>query len=79
MNEDIYVELRKNVKEFVQREVEPISHKMDDEDYFPEDVFRKMGEMGYLGITIPDESFGTYSSFCSFEPFLYRLSSVRLL
>ncbi len=55
MNEDIYVELRKNVKEFVQREVEPISHKMDDEDYFPEDVFRKMGEMGYLGITIPEE------------------------
>ncbi len=58
-DQEIYTELRKNVREFVSREVEPIAMKMDAEDYFPEDVFRKMGEMGYLGITIPEEYGGS--------------------
>ena len=37
------------IREFVQREVEPVAKKMDLEDYFPEKVFRNMGKMGYLG------------------------------
>ena len=57
--EQIYSELRKNVREFVSRYVEPIANKMDLEDYFPIDIFRKMGQMGYLGITIPEEFGGT--------------------
>ena len=55
VEEEIYEELRNNVREFVQREVEPIAKKMDLEDYFPEKVFRNMGKMGYLGITVGEE------------------------
>ena len=55
VEEEIYDELRNNVREFVQREVEPIAKKMDLEDYFPEKVFRNMGKMGYLGITVGEE------------------------
>ena len=58
-DQEIYNELRKNVREFVIREVEPVTMKMDSDDYFPEEVFRKMGEMGYLGITIPEEYGGS--------------------
>ncbi len=58
-DEEIFSELRLNVREFVRREVEPIAIKMDREDYFPEDVFRKMGHMGYLGITVPEEYGGS--------------------
>jgi isovaleryl-CoA dehydrogenase len=54
-NDEIYSDLRKNIREFVQKEVEPIAKKMDIEDYFPIETFKKMGEMGYLGITIPEE------------------------
>jgi Acyl-CoA dehydrogenases len=58
-NAEIYDDLRKNVREFVQREVEPIAIKMDIEDFFPVDVFKKMGAMGYLGISIDQEYGGT--------------------
>ncbi len=58
-NAEIYDDLRKNVREFVLREVEPIAIRMDIEDFFPIDVFKKMGAMGYLGISIDQEYGGT--------------------
>ncbi|MCL4345738.1 MAG: acyl-CoA dehydrogenase family protein [Candidatus Thermoplasmatota archaeon] len=58
-DQDIFSELRKNVRDFVAQKVEPLALKMDREDYFPEDVFKEMGRMGYLGITIPEEYGGT--------------------
>jgi isovaleryl-CoA dehydrogenase len=50
---------RESVKEFSRREVSPIASRMDREDYFPIDVFRKMGEAGFLGTTIPEEYGGS--------------------
>lgn len=58
-NAEIYDDLRKNVREFVLREVEPIAIRMDIEDFFPIEVFKKMGTMGYLGISIDQEYGGT--------------------
>jgi len=38
----------KTVKEFSRREIEPLSEKIDREDWYPRDLVRKMGELGYL-------------------------------
>ncbi|MEM0174177.1 MAG: acyl-CoA dehydrogenase family protein, partial [Sulfolobaceae archaeon] len=43
--EDIILE---SVKEFSKREIEPISEKIDREDWYPRELVRKMGELGYL-------------------------------
>ncbi|BAB60434.1 isovaleryl-CoA dehydrogenase precursor [Thermoplasma volcanium GSS1] len=51
--------LRNSIKEFVKKEVEPIRMKIDREDYFPVDVFKEMGKLGYLGVTIPQEYGGS--------------------
>ena len=51
--------LRQSVREFVRKEVLPLAVKIDQDDYFPVDVFRKMGAMGYLGVTIPPEYGGS--------------------
>lgn len=51
--------LRQSIREFVLKDVEPIASRIDNEDYFPEPIFRKMGRMGYLGITVPTEYGGS--------------------
>ncbi len=52
---DEHEHLRLTVRKFVEREVAPIAARMDEEDYFPEDVFRKMGQLGFTGMLIPEE------------------------
>ncbi len=49
------VELRSTVRRFVRNEVSPVADRMDREDYFPRDVFARLGEQGILGSTIPTE------------------------
>ena len=36
-------------------ELHPLWQKMDEEDWFPEEQFRKLSEIGVLGITAPEE------------------------
>jgi len=47
--------LRKTVKEFVEKEIVPIAAEIDEQDIFPEELFQKMGQMGYNGIFVPRE------------------------
>lgn len=49
--------LRETVRAFVQNEVEPQAAKFDREERFNLELFRKMGELGLLGVTV-DPDFG---------------------
>ncbi len=40
---------------FARQELYPLAAKMDDEEWWPEDVFEKIGAAGYFGITAPEE------------------------
>jgi isovaleryl-CoA dehydrogenase len=51
------LDLREAARHFARKEIAPVAERMDREDYFPKDVFRRLGEHGFLGITIP-EKFG---------------------
>ena len=50
--------LRRAVREFVKSEVEPQAEACDREERFNLDLFRKLGEMDLLGITVGDEHGG---------------------
>ncbi|WP_421793699.1 acyl-CoA dehydrogenase family protein [Hydrocarboniphaga effusa] len=42
---------------FAQAEFYPLAQRMDDEEWWPSEIFPKLGENGYLGVTAP-ERFG---------------------
>lgn len=47
--------LAESLREFVAREVEPQAAEHDRAERFNHDLFRKAGELGLLGVTIPEE------------------------
>jgi isovaleryl-CoA dehydrogenase len=40
---------------FSRAELYPLSEKMDNEEWWPDEAFPKLGEIGYLGITVAEE------------------------
>src|SRR5450759_3389142 len=54
LGEDIDA-LRDAVHEFAQKEIAPRAAALDKNDQFPVDLWRKMGELGVLGITVGEE------------------------
>ena len=47
--------LRDAVRDFAQAEIAPLAAEADRSDQFPMPLWRKMGELGVLGITVPEE------------------------
>jgi len=47
--------IRKAARDFAQKEIAPIAAEFDESGEFPIETIRKMGEMGFMGIEIPEE------------------------
>ena len=58
LGEDIDL-LRKSVHGFAEKEIAPRADKIDRDNLFPADLWKKFGEMGLLGVTIPVEYGGS--------------------
>ena len=55
--------LRDQVQAFVAAELAPRAAQIDKDNLFPADMWRKFGDMGLLGITVPEEYGGTGLSY----------------
>ena len=68
---DTHHEWRRQLRRFVEKEIEPNVNAWDREDqYLPRDVFRKAGELGIYGIGYPEEFGGLGSEFDIFHDLL---------
>ncbi|MBR0164813.1 MAG: acyl-CoA dehydrogenase [Lachnospiraceae bacterium] len=54
------------IKDFSEKELDPIAAELDEEEKFPEEVMKKLAEMGMMGIAYPEEYGGAGLSYLTY-------------
>lgn len=64
------------VRDFAEKEIKPYLKKWDEEEIFPVDAMKKMGELGLLGIYIPEEYGGSGFGYFEYATALMEIGKV---
>lgn len=67
--------MRKMVRDFAQSEIAPFVEKME-EGEFPKEILKKMGELGLMGIPVPEQYGGSEMDFISYIIAIHEISKV---
>lgn len=67
--------MRNMVRNFAKTEIEPFIERMEQGE-FPREIIRKMGELGLMGITVPEQYGGSEMDFTSYVIAINELSKV---
>lgn len=68
--------IQKTVREFAEKEVKPIAEQIDKENRFPAENVKKMGQLGLLALTIPNEYGGNLVDGISYAIAIEELARV---
>jgi glutaryl-CoA dehydrogenase len=58
--------IMETARDYAQSKLEPRALKGNTEEYFDQDIAKEMGEMGLLGVTIPEEYGGSEASYTAY-------------
>ena len=68
--------IRRMVREFAEKEIAPRAAEIDATDQFPDDLFRRMGELGIIGLPFPEEYGGSGFGYTSLVIALEEIARV---
>ncbi len=64
------------IRDFAEKEIKPYMKKWDDDEIFPVDTMKKLGDLGLLGIFIPENYGGSGFSYFEYATALMELGKV---
>src|SRR5437762_1686363 len=73
---DEQLQIAQMVRDFAESEIKPHLMEWDESQHFPVDAFRKAGELGMLGVTIPEEYGGAGLSYVDYSNVIEELGVV---
>ncbi|MBN8208652.1 acyl-CoA dehydrogenase [Bacillus sp. NTK071] len=68
--------MQKMVRDFAEKEIAPIIEEMEETDRFPRELIKRMGELGLMGIPIPEAYGGAEMDYTSYIIAIHELSKV---
>ncbi|HAW21020.1 MAG TPA: acyl-CoA dehydrogenase [Flavobacteriales bacterium] len=72
-NEDMITQM---VRDFAEKEIRPKMMEWDESQHFPVDLFRKMGELGMMGVFVPEEYGGAGLGYFEYATIVSEISRV---
>lgn len=69
--------VRDSAKDFAEKELKPIAIENDENSEFPIDAYKKMGELGFIGLPYPKEYGGSGGDYLSYVLAVEEISKVH--
>ncbi len=73
--EDLHL-IEESATNFAQKEIAPYVMEWDESQHFPVDVFRKLGEHGFMGVLVPEQYGGSGLGYQEYVSIIDRISRI---
>ncbi len=68
--------IAQSIKDFAEKNIRPYIMEWDEEQIFPIPLFKKLGEMGFMGVLVPEEYGGSGLSYHEYVTVIEEISKV---
>lgn len=75
MDQDMNL-IRQSAKDFAEKHIRPMVMVWDEDQIFPLDIFKKLGEQGFMGILVPEQYHGSGLGYQEYITILDEISKV---
>ncbi len=70
---------RKSVRDFVRKEIRPYAEEWEEAEIYPREMFKRLGDLGFLGVSYPEEYGGGGADYFSTIVFAEEISKCGAL
>ncbi len=74
--EDIIAEIAQSVKDFGKIHIQPFMSEWDETQFFPREMFQKLGGLGLMGVLVPEEFGGAGLGYAEYVTAIIELSKI---
>ncbi len=68
--------IKESARDFAQKNILPHVMEWDESQHFPVEIFKKMGELGFMGVLVPDEYGGSGLGYAEYVTIIDEISQV---
>ena len=68
--------IAKMIRDFAEKEIEPFKMEWDESQHFPADLFHKLGDLGLMGVLVPEEYGGSGFGYHEYITAIIELSKI---
>src|SRR5438552_4821935 len=70
------LEIKRIVRDFAESEIRSHVHEWDEKQIFPQDVLKKLADLGFMGVLVPTEHGGAGRGYLEYVTIVEELSRV---